>query len=401
LEQSISNKKRLTVEKARLWNQVVDMAVLLEPVYWPRIVDRILYSLSGEEHESILSSYRSDVLEVVRRRDAKEWQRFHEELLREATWMDKNTDLYVLLRLSLWGQRERVRGRLAGALWIRHMAEVIRRGFEEAHGVEWPEEDGGVGFWHPSARVRQFGLERPFDDVLRAKPFIAYHFGLFTGSSLRWHVEGNTEYYAVSHALKDAPKRGVELVNLRGEIAREVANAAIKLQDALLEDMAQRRFSMISFDRDVSPNERAVRQQIKQDRIVGEINANLPDFEFANFSLSELVEVAASLDEQCGVDATTIRNADWSGINGGTMFAEKYEKISLRGASLKGELWGKALAEHAMRSPIHPSTGVRRRFIEACTAALWAWHSNYEDTKERYTFDPQTFERVERKVSSG
>jgi len=161
-------------------------------------------------------------------------------------------------------------------LWIRHMAEVIRRAFEEAHEVQWPEEDQAFGRWLPGGRVWLFGSERPFDDPLRSKPFIAHQFGLFTGSALRWYVEGDTEYYAVLRLLVEPSRLGVELVNLRGEIADERRSAARKLDDALREDLALSRLSVISFDRDVKANERAIRRQVKQDHVVGLINTTAP-----------------------------------------------------------------------------------------------------------------------------
>ncbi len=276
------------------------------------------------------------------------------------------------------------------------MAEVIRRGFEEGYQTQWAEEDRAFEHWPPGGRVRLFGSERPFDDSLRSKPFLAYQFGLLTRGALRWYVEGETEYYAVLYTLPKPSKPGVELVNLWGQIAKERGSAARKLDDALRDDLAQRRFSVISFDRDVKANERAIRRQIEQDHIVGLIDANDPDFEFANFALDELVEIAALMDERLGFDGGKVRKADWKGVNNGKVFAERYRRASERRRPLKGKDWGEALAAYALAHPSHPRTGGPRAFLRAMQAAIWAWNSNYDFQKENFTFDPKTFEVLHR-----
>lgn len=133
--------------------------------------------------------------------------------------MDKNSELYVLLRVGKWDIRKELAGKIGGALWIRHLAEVIRLAFEEVHATKWPEEDQRFGHWLAGGRRRFFGSERPLDDATRSKPYIAHRFGLFTGSSVRWYVEGHTEYGAISELLPEASAFGIELVNLGGRIA--------------------------------------------------------------------------------------------------------------------------------------------------------------------------------------
>jgi len=276
------------------------------------------------------------------------------------------------------------------------MAEVIRRGFQDAHETQWPEEDQGFGRWPPGCRFRLFGSERPFDDPFRSKPYLAHQFGLLTGGKVRWYVEGETECYAVLHILEEPSRRGVELVNLKGEIGKEKGNAARKLEDALREDLALKRFSMISFDRDSKANERAVRRQVQQDHVVGFIDANDPDFEFGNFSLGELVEIAASMDERLGFEAGAVRRAGWKGVDKGKGFAKCYEKASARRRSPKGKEWGEALASYAQEHPTDPRTGKERPLLVAMRAAFWAWNSDYGLQKKHSTFDPRTFEPEDR-----
>ena len=378
LQQALNAGDRITTEKARQWNSTAELAILLEPLYWPEVVGHLRFQIGEMDHKIQSRPVQAQGHPATAPPGCERWAKIHEALRIDAAWIDPNRELYILLRLSLWAQREALRGRIAGALWLRHMAEVIRRGFEEVHAVRWPEEDRAFGRWTPGARARLFGSERPYDDPLRSKGFIAYQFGLFTGSTLRWYVEGETEYYAILHLLEQPAKLGIELVNLRGEISAEKRNAARKLEDALKEDLALRRFSVISFDRDLEPNVRAIRAQIVQGHVVGLIDANDPDFEFANFSLDELVEVAARMDDQFGLDGGKVRRANWQGIKSAQAFADHYSKISDRHSSPKGKVWGKALAAWALKHSAAPRSGAERPFLRMISAAFWAWHSNYE-----------------------
>jgi hypothetical protein len=375
------------VSRARQVNEIVDLAMLLEPLYWPAIIGQETF---GPEYDRLLDEHRLRMVELVRRLKPAVWENAHRTLRLDAAALDPNGELYVLLRLSLWERRKNLKGRVAGALWTRHIAEVLRRGFEEVHAVRWPEEDMAFGHWPAGARGRIFGFDRPLDDEQRSKPFIAYHFGLFTGSALCWYVEGETEYYAVSYLLREPSRWGVELHNLKGEIATDRGNTALKLEDALKKDLSLRRLSVISFDLDVKANVRAIRRQVSQNHVVGVINAHDPDFEFANFSLSELVEVAALVCESSGGDGNNIRNADWSGVKTGRRFAARYANVSGRGA-LKGKAWGGALARYAAQHPVNASIGEERPLMRAVAASYWSWHSNYEFQRENFSFDPVTF----------
>lgn len=259
--------------------------------------------------------------------------------------IDDNSDLYLFLRVAAWDERKRLKGPVSCALWIRHMAEVIRRAFEEVHNQRWPEEDEAFGDWPTGAREIAFGSERPLDDVLAAKPYLAHTFGLFTGSALRWYVGGDTEYFAVLEMSADISRFGVELVNLKGGIASGTANTPLRLEALLKEDRSLRRFSMLSLDRDVPANAKFVRRQVEQDNVVGLITIHDPDFEFANFSVAELAEIAAGIDETCGYPGDPVRNADWTGIGSGEAFEQRYRQVSARKpGALKGEQWGRALA---------------------------------------------------------
>jgi hypothetical protein len=222
------------VEQTVAWNATTDLAYLLEPVYWPSVVGHLSFTAGEKSHKAELESYKAKVSRLVEQLKIEEWLEVHALLRRDAAWMDNNPELYLLLRLSTWETRSKLTGRISGSLWLRHIAEVIRRAFEEARRVQWPEEDLARGRWLPGGRRRAFGSERPLDDEFRAKPYLAYRFGLFTGSAVRWYAEGDTEFYAIEHLLPESHKVGIEFVNLKGAIAEGKNNAAMKLSDMLV-----------------------------------------------------------------------------------------------------------------------------------------------------------------------
>jgi hypothetical protein len=373
-------------EDARENNQVADLAVLLEPVYWPYIKSD--FTLQQDHYHRKLS-------QLVDTLDPNLWRKRHESLRFKAARIDDNGKLYLMLRLANWTQRERLKGRIALALWIRHIAEVIRRAFEEVHAERWPEEDQAFG-WYPSGlRTRLFGSERPLYDTLQSKPYLAWEYGLFTGSSVRWYVEGETEYHAILYAFPEPSKIGVELINLRGVIGADRDNIALKLGDWLREDKAFRRFSLISFDCDVETNVKTIRRQLERQNVVGFIAAHQPDFEFANFTIQELAEVAARIDEANGFSGDALRNGDWTGITNARAFEERYKEISARRRALKGKEWGEALAAYANEHPNRSDNESERPFVGEIRAARKGRLARYDFQKEHIRFDPDTFKHID------
>ena len=167
------------------------------------------------EHEKRWTKYWTGVKNLLDGRDVLAWERLHASIRQRAARLDDNPELYLLLRLSSWERRKELTGRIGGALWIRPIAEVIRMGFEELHQVRWLEEDRAFGRWSPEARARTFGAERPLDDTLAAKPSLASRFGLSTRSTLRWYLEGHTEYYAAAFVECAVGRAGARQVGYR------------------------------------------------------------------------------------------------------------------------------------------------------------------------------------------
>jgi hypothetical protein len=257
--------------------------------------------------------------------------------------------------------------------------------------VLWPEEDGAF----EKLRRRLLGSERLLDDPALSRRHVARRFELFSGSAIRWYLEGPTEYYAALEALGDPALYGVEIVNLAGRIEKDKDNIALNMKEWLQEDNRHKRFSMISFDADVRQNIKTI--EALSDFVVGSIFPHNPDFEFANFTLQELVHIAAELDKTEGFDSDALRNADWTGIDTGKAFEKRYLAISKKGRALKGEKWGRALARYAEKEPKR-SDGVERPFAASLRHAVLAQSSNYDHHKDSFRIDPKTFRTKEREI---
>ena len=382
-------------EIATLANEVANLAIILEPLYWPIITSRTSCGgfLRFEEHKKLVESYKQKVLPLIKTLDSQEWQKKHEKIRFRAAQLDDNGDLYILLRLSPWIKRERAKGKIAGAMWLRHMAEVLRRGFKDHTETIWLEEDQAFGQWAPGTRARIYGSEQPTEETIKARPHVAFEFGLHTSSTLRWYLEGETEYFAALYILPKAASGGLELVNLKGAVGNERANATLRLADGLVQDKELRRFSFISFDMDVAANLKAIKRQVENGNVVGYINCNDPDFEFANFTLKELVEVAAIMDENQGANSEGLRTGDWRGIKSGRQFEENYRNLSEIGQKgLKGEQWGKALAEYALNNPYLDCEEKKRPFLETVNYALQSRRVRYDFQRDNYFINPESFQ---------
>lgn len=373
------------------WNLIVDLAIILEPVYWPEITGKYSFSgfLSERHYHEKLGEYREEVIKLVKTLDIEKWSKYHEQLRLDAHSIDSNKELYLLLRTAGWDARNKLTGQMAGALWIRHMAEVIRRGFEETHNsLRLLEEDRAHEQWMKGARISTYGSERPLDDILQFRPRIAAKFKLFTSSTVRWYVEGETEFYAILGIINDPAKSGIELINLRGNLATDKGNIAMKLHDNLIADRALRRFSIISFDTDEKVNKKTIRREIRDNNIIGYIAAHTPDFEFANFALQELVDIAAEIDEKFGYSGNSVRREKWHEINSARKFEERYLKVSERKPrALKGEEWGKALADYAWKHPSRSDNQAERLLIKTIKAAFQTRSANYDLQQSRFCFD--------------
>jgi hypothetical protein len=116
--------------------------------------------------------------------------------------------------------------------------------------------------------------------------------------------------------------------------------------------------------------------------------------------MTELVEIAARIDEQYGHSGDVVRQHNWTNVTSGEAFQAMYSSVSARRpASLKGEQWGRALAQYAAEFPSRSDTKAKRLLWNEVYMALRARIAHYDRHTEQYMLDPITFEMVERRKS--
>ncbi|MCB0827026.1 MAG: hypothetical protein KDC26_12635 [Armatimonadetes bacterium] len=391
-----SKNDQLTDEFFDRSNGIVDLAILLEPIYWPWITSRSVgFSFGLEtEIESLRTKHKERCLTLLRDIDVEELSSIHEKLRLAAARVDKNDNLYILLRGAPWDTREKVTGDLGLSLWLRHIAEVLRRGIEEAHDIQLMEEDRAVGWWREGARKSVYGDERPLDWPSYYRSDVLHSLGLQSSICVRWYIEGETEAGYLKEALYDAKHSRIELVNRRGLFA---GKELVRFRENLLRDVESEIFSFISVDEDVKANISALKRFAKQELIVGYVSIHSPDFEFANFTIQELVEAAIFFDANDPAEPhdskKLLEEADWSNVKSGNDFQEKYLELHKgKRRAIKGERWGQALAKLHSEKPL--PNGIERPVQSAVHAAFTAGAVKHSFQKENYRIDPSNLSIV-------
>ncbi len=79
--------------------EIVDLAVLLEPIYWPQITYRRTSSGGEAQYLRLWDEYKGRLLPLLGKEDNEKWRSYHQRLLQIAARLDSNQELYLLLRL--------------------------------------------------------------------------------------------------------------------------------------------------------------------------------------------------------------------------------------------------------------------------------------------------------------
>ena len=187
--------------------------------------------------------------------------------------LDDNKVLHVLIRLTTWHDRQNVKSALGGCMLLLSMAEVIRRGMEDALGREFREEDElGFGQWMQGARRLLYGAERVLDAPQTALRVFLSEAGIDYGTKVRCYLEGDTEYGALNAAV--GRFGGIEFINLRGQFA-EKRGRGLAFRDSLRNDVQAHVFSFIIMDTDNGDYVRVVRKAADHDMICGRFFSRL------------------------------------------------------------------------------------------------------------------------------
>jgi hypothetical protein len=390
------------IERFDHWNRVAEISAVCEPVRWIRPnptgtedPNQIWLHAYGNRLAPLLQSLPSDSIRSLR-----------QDLALSANELDSNSGLHTLLRLMKPFERDRIEGRIGGALKLLDMAESIRRAVERLLHVQLPEEDQiGAGTWMEGARKNLYGTERVFDASPGTLRDYLGSFGLDAGVKARCYVEGDTELGALRHVL--GPAGRCTLINLRGNVL-EKRGRGLAFADSLAADKASATFSFIVLDADRDDFVRTVRKAAAKEVFHGAFLVSAPDFELANFSIAELIEVALTLsarinDTNPGPDhAAEDLLPQLEGAASGDDFFRKLHKERRLTEVAKGEDWGAALMTYAIANRTfptgHPNAGEERPIIEFAQMLIRSQIAGFKTSLTYEKLNPATG-RLERRQS--
>jgi hypothetical protein len=251
----------------------------------------------------------------------------------------------------------------------------------------------GFGQWMEGARKTLYGSERILDaDRSTTREFLV-SMGLDYGVKVRCYVEGETELGALTSAVGEAGS--IEFVNLRGQFV-EKRGKGLNFVESVRNDAKSHVFSVVLLDNDRGNHVRAIKRAASAGDFFGEFFIAIPDFEFANFSIRELCEIAA--DGMTGVDGR-----QWNGVNrlmdatrGAESGGEFFRLLREAGVSeiAKSELWGICLMRYASKHqtcpPEHPAAGKTRPVVEAARLLIQARRAGYLASLTGHRLNPET-----------
>jgi hypothetical protein len=382
------------------WNDAVALMVASEPCVLSEILGQITFppGRSADDQRRLMAEHAADVRPLYQAIPGKEIVRVHQQSCVDAYRLDSNRAVYALLRLGKGRARLELKDAFGGAVYLRTIAEVLRRMTEQAHNVRLDEEDyAGIGQTFLDVRERIYGARRLFDDNRAVRRGFMRQFQLDFGSRLRWYVEGDTEEGALRRFFGEAEGHPVTIVNLRGNVVR---GNALAFREALRDDLKSGVFSVVSLDGDRTDFVRAARKAAEDDEICGQLYINDPDFEFANFSVTELEEIAWRLAEAAGEAESRIalRTAVATAKSGREFMEAATRAVPTLARLAKGREWGRRLTEYAFEHPKR-ETGAVRSIVEAVTAAARDVNANYNISRKELRIDPGTGRMVKRITS--
>lgn len=356
-------------ERFHYWNEIAEMAAVVEPSSYKIVLREkeslpIVASLTGD----LDSALREMLIEIGK----GALFQMRSDLAFAAETLDCNRSIHVLLRLMNRHERERLKGKLGGAMHFLAMAESLRRCAERAFVEDWPEEDEiGPGEWFPGARKRLYGHERVFDAPRHNLRDYLTQLGLDFSVKVRCYVEGDTEYGALEHAAGTFGH--VQLVNLSGSVA-EKRGKGLAFVESLDADKKSGIFSVVILDGDREEYVRLLRKAAEVGRFHGCFFICTPDIECGNFSARELIETGLRDLEKNEKDYPALMSikpvllSQVDKIKSNTDLLELFKQHGLTHLR-KSHSWGKALMELAIVAPFFPDdhvqAGQKRPIVEA------------------------------------
>jgi hypothetical protein len=392
------------------WNDVSALITLTEPYMYERVVGSLgldMYWMSRggwQELYKQIEQLGNEIIHCYRIVGIERLQKICQELCEAVHKLDPNEKIHTLICLGDGDIRLELEGRLGGALYLRSMAEMLRRTAEETFTRQLPEEDVGRFGARPGVgdyKEALYGSKRLLDgDRFVANEFLK-HLGLNFGFRLNWYVEGKTEWGALRCYLQRFKITEINVVDLHGEVVQR-GQRGIAFRESLRADIQMEVYSIVSIDGDVSENARVVRKAAEDDEICGAFYIFTPDFEFANFEVWELEEILWEIAKENGA-SLDYREKLHIAVQGSETAEAllRNAKRSLPDALTpvtKNKVWGERLMEFALEHRF--KQGLKRPILEAIDQAIfWTRTSNlesYKNTRHEYQVDKNTGKLVKR-----
>jgi hypothetical protein len=257
----------------------------------------------------------------------------------------------ILLRHANRRKLKGLEGAALLAVDLYDAAEVLRRYLEQYCGRELLEEDDAIhGPQGPEVKKRLYGSVRTSDFKRSVFRRIVREFDLDPQARTTWFVEGATEEAYIKdmahHLNIDLDQAGLEIMNVHG-----LGGLASDKLRALLERFKKEEiFSFVSIDHDrCTKHIHDIQNYAEQGMLPIGYQIWEPDFELANFSLTELAGIANKIAADAGVTVDIKTEDVQKGIDKGKPVGEVIKKLwsKYRYYGGKGEDLGKALAEWA------------------------------------------------------
>jgi hypothetical protein len=293
-----------------------------------------------ERANEIIDGLKAELMLLTNEISESSWVVYHDYLCIIADNFYRHKELLALLALTRVEDRDRLVGKVGGAMVVLEAARCLRRHALE-HGFKLEEEMfRGPGVFTNSYFTRSRGSHEIVDGIRSAKLKFVRGFGLDFSLRVRIYVEGATEYGCFK--LLAEGLRYVEVIDLKGEF---VQKNALAFRESLRNDKRSHIYSLIVLDSDVGDNARIVRLSASEKDFLGEFYLSHPDFETQNFSLGELVEIASQSAE------VEIDQDKFVEVKSGGEFLKRLKKEYPQISLLKGAEWGELLAKYSINHP--------------------------------------------------
>lgn len=371
-------------------NAIAGLAIASEPWAYPRLFNRWSIRFDHDDYLKALDDHWDKLRSIYEVSgespilDGWNW------LCNAAVGLEPNVRLHEKLRLARSEVREKqLKGPLAGAMFLKTMAETLRRTAEATFETRWPEE--GEHWEGGDYKDHAYGARRIFDGDRNASNEVLKTYWRGIGLQATWYVEGSTELGALKEFFGPNPV-GISFVNLQGRLDT-------RLPELLKNDRVNGIYSIISVDGDRRDNLKLLQLAAKADKFFGLCHISVPDFEFANFSLVELQEILWQIatENKAPPESHALLIESTKDATGKTQLLKGAQRLKHLRQLPTNEAWGRRLIDFARKNPRKDEEAERPiiRALHDGRRAAYGLYSHRHDMRERRV-DPVTLDLVDK-----